>query len=487
MKRILAILGVLALLGTLFVFAAPTASAGDPPPEQLQIMNRGDDDIHITSISGCNWNGSPKLPATVGAGKSVWAQFDKPGSGCEATVVAADADLKCTMLASRSDEPGANTPTVDSNTVVKIYGIGFGTAYFMTSDNCVKDNDLDIVKVITTIDPDTGYRTPLAQAALTEFDFTVKAWAESFAGGADTTSDCAGSNTSLTVGGEGFGFNFGFFADGGLVDVLNGYVDTEENEIVPCYFRVAEDELPAGWKFTFFNAFNGASPGEPGFVECVLDTDDDQRAQLTEPQLQDPIEDGACGVAFQNAALPVPIIVTKTFVGRTEYTTLDRADFHVFTPGNCSGIPIDPFGNLLGSTGLFRTVNASQDTQFVIAPPGTSDALPYAFAQTAGPSVPEGASPADEPVKCTTRVQETHAPDGCTPLGATGSNADGPYWEQTWDVGMESMVFPIVNDCAEVIPEPSVAPTSVPKKGAAAKPGAKKPSGGGTAAPKFTG
>ena len=80
---------------------------------------------------------------------------------------------------------------------------------------------------------------------------------------------------------------------------------------------------------------------------------------------------------------PVPITVTKTFVGRTEYTTTDRADFHVFTPGKCLGTPIDPFGNLLGSNGLFRTVNASQDTQYVIAPPGVPDALPYAFAWTA--------------------------------------------------------------------------------------------------------
>jgi hypothetical protein len=42
------------------------------------------------------------------------------------------------------------------------------------------------------------------------------------------------------------------------------------------------------------------------------------------------------------------------------------------------------------------------------------------------------------------------------------------------------MTFNIVNDCAE--PEPQVAPTVGPKK-----PGAKKPAGGGTAAPKFTG
>jgi hypothetical protein len=170
------------------------------------------------------------------------------------------------------------------------------------------------------------------------------------------------------------------------------------------------------------------------------------------------------------------VIVTKTFVGRDEYTTSERADFHVWMPNHCSGISIDPFGNLLGSTGTFRTVNASPDTQFVIGPEGIHP-LPSKYLDYNATFDSSG-----DVVKCTVRVQETHAPAGCTPLDNTGSNADGPYWEQSWDVGMISMEFNIVNDCTEPTPEPTVAPTSVPKK-----PGAKKPSGGGSTAPKFTG
>jgi hypothetical protein len=337
--------------------------------------------------------------------------------------------------------------------------VQFQTASASENGRCVQDKNLDIHK----------YTDNDAQASFTTFNFNVDAWSAYLPGVADTTCACADSTTTASTVGE---------TDAPVsLDVLNGYLVPASNSLVSCNYKVTED-VPAGWTLYDWGwepKCNGHSRnGEDGAVLAVMQADTIQNSPKGNPS-EGPAN---CNVWFDNEANPVPIIVTKTFVGRTEYTTLDRADFHVFTPGDCSGIPIDPFGNLLGSTGIFRTVNASQDTQFVIAPYGTSDALPYKFARTAEWNL------ADEAVKCTTRVQETHAPDGCTPQGATGSNADGPYWEQTWDVGMESLVFPIVNDCTAPTPEPSVAPTSVPKKGA---PGAKKPSGGGTAAPKFTG
>jgi hypothetical protein len=274
------------------------------------------------------------------------------------------------------------------------------------------------------------------------------------------TGVCSESNQVLTLDFNG-NYDLGdgevvWNFDGERAEVLNGYV--EGNKVVPCIFAVTE-LLPVGWHLLDIEVASNPRCGPGGPLPSI--SFDNATAVVT-PQFGE----SDCEVDFYNGMVPVPLIVTKTFTGRDYYTTIDRADFHLYTPGLCGTFPMDPFGGLLGSIGVFRTINASQLPQVVMALP------------TIIPAGPAGS--------CTYRIQENNAPDGCVALDPDGSNADGPYWEQTWVFGETTeMNFNIVNDCAETpepTPTPDVAPTTTPKK-----PGAKKPSSGGTAAPKFTG
>jgi len=254
-----------------------------------------------------------------------------------------------------------------------------------------------------------------------------------------------------------------------VVEVLNGYI--LNNEIVKCWYAVVEEGPAAGWTLDAIDANNHQSCG----TDNGPDEDLDLQMGLVSPQDYDD-----CDVDFDNSLDHIPLTVTKTFVGRDYYTTVDRADFHLNTPGLCGNFPFDPFGGLLGSVGVFRTINAAQDPQLVIWLPHVPAAfwtLDHIFIdddddKTAG--------------ACTYRIQENNAPEGCVAVSPDGSTADGPYWEQTWAPGTTEFLFNIVNDCSppEPDPTPEVAPTTAPKGHEA---GAKKPSSGGTAAPKFTG
>jgi hypothetical protein len=269
--------------------------------------------------------------------------------------------------------------------------------------------------------------------------------------------------------------------------VIVGYV--EDNAIVGCEYTVVETQV-VGWTLTDLDPDN--SPGQcwdldiptltaiadtlcmtDNFIGCDSAADDGE--DVSAGSCHEPRAD----INFENKLDPIPLTVTKTFTGRDYYTTVDRADFHLYTPGLCGAVPFDPFGGLLGSIGVFRTINASQLPQIVLAKPYVRGA------RFVGPEI-GGERLAGA---CTYRVQENNAPEGCVALNPDGSNADGPYWEQTWIPGETvAFNFNIVNDCAETpepTPTPDVAPTTTPKKPGA--PGAKKPSGGGTAAPKFTG
>ncbi|MGI9624467.1 MAG: hypothetical protein ACR2PK_16670, partial [Acidimicrobiales bacterium] len=474
MKRLLAVLGVFALLGTLFVLASSSPSSAEPtnsvPIGNVYTNNGSGNPISVTA-TGCGYTGETALTATPaeipGATDGTANGSILLDPGCEEfTVTAVDSLGQCTVE-SQPVSSGVSTDGlwVQSNSQV-VPGNFRGQVNFRTTNDCAKNNDITIDKDITdgsTISIDS------AAGSLTTFNYSITAWKDSIAGGADTDSPCAGSNTTAsTVGATGPG---GFPTGRITVEVLNGYI--VNNAVQTCWYGVFE-EVPTGWTLARIDATNG--DGSCG-TNNGPDSNVDAGVALVGPQtvIGGAAQSDNCDVDFDNELDPVPLTVTKTFTGRDYYTTIDRADFHVFSPGLCSGIPFDPFGGLLGSVGVFRTINASQLPQVVLATPDTI---------VAGWSFADG----DVAVPCTYRVQENNAPEGCTALNPDGSNADGPYWEQTWAPGTTEFVFNIVNDCAETpepTPEPTVAPTSTPKK--PGTPGAKKPSGGGTAAPKFTG
>ena len=436
MKRLLAILGVFALLGTLFVVATASPSAADTAGWTAE--NDGTTGtILVTAVPAVGDTVTWKVGPSSTVGK-------KLQTGVKYTITASDADGKC---------------LVNGGSVETIYDKGAWDPYEMwtwsvDTKTCATTNKI-------RIDKNVDHELDRHAGELMTWEYTITAvkWPSLAA----DTSACAGSNTTATVVGIPDGD-----AEETNVTVLNGY--PVAGKIFPCVYQVTEN-VPTGWTLDHIdfhtNSYCGDQIIDPEHSSDSLPTHDEDAATAW-VMVQGASED--CEVNFDNTLDHIPLTVTKTFTGREYYTTVDRADFHIYTPGLCGALPIDPFGGLVGNVGIYRTINASQQTQVVAWLPDTLAAGGH------GP--------------CTYRVQENNAPEGCVAVNPSGSDADGPYWEKTWKPGKTTAFnFNIVNDCAEVVPDPTpdptVAPTTAPKK--PGTPGAKKPSGGGSAAPKFTG
>ena len=422
MKRLLAILGVFALLGTLFVVATASPSAADTAGWTAK--NDGTTGTILVTAKPAvgdtvTWKVGPS--STVGK---------KLQTGVKYTITASDADTKC---------------LVNGGSVETIYDKGAWDPYEMWTWS------VDTGNCVGTMTIETEKRTdhPLDSHAV-ELSSYVMAIAANTAG-LGTENSTPQSAQCLPEP---------------IVITQNGGPDNDVTTTVPssviykgkvelCHYLVIEGLAPEGQTCVDVTGQLGPAVFPPTLPqgECAGATNGAIKTEV---------------ITFWNDLDHVPMTVTKTFTGREYYTTVDRGDFHIYTPGLCGALPIDPFGGLIGNVGIYRTINASQSPQVVAWLPDILKAGGH------GP--------------CTYRVQENNAPDGCTAVAPDGSDADGPYWDQTWAPGMTAMTFNIVNDCAEVpepTPEPTVAPTTAPKKPGA--PGAKKPSGGGSAAPKFTG
>jgi hypothetical protein len=428
--RALGILASGAVLATLFVVATVSPASADTARLTVYNTRSNRGPIEVTASSPCG----EIVKAVAPAGSQ---PFDLDES-CNWLLVAVDAAGRC--LVNNAEPPNSvgtsTTPGPDDNKAQVIMtdsgaepdALGF----YNTGGNCVLEPvHIQLEKEV----PEEDFHAAL----LSEFTYTVtplnKVLDGHQAGDGPCTADAGPYSVSPA-------------SPVATEPLIREYI--ENNTIFDCYYAVSE-LIPVGWTQVDWASFCGEFEPDAPVPTIII------------------LNGGQCDARFVNELDPIPLTVAKTFVGREYYTTIDRADFHMYTPGLCGAFPMDPFGGLLGSVGVFRTINASQLPQVVIA-------LPTIIA--AGPNGP-----------CTYRIQENNAPDGCVALDPDGSNADGPYWEQTWVPGETTeMNFNIVNNCAEVpepTPEPTVAPTTTPKKPGA--PGAKKPSGGGTAAPKFTG
>jgi hypothetical protein len=463
MKRLLAVVGVIALLATVSVVATSSPSAA-AEPIRVNVENTDVSSTIDVTFTGCGWTDGPH---SVAPSSAIDVELN---GGCVLwSVIGVDQLGQCTVLGdygiaevpdgrgvSVQDGEGTPFPRPPGNVLSDM--ITPDGRWFLNFDteDCVSNNDL-------RIDKNMEYELDEFAGNLMTWDFTITA--VKFPSRVADDGACGGSNTTASI--DGVPDN----STEAVVSVLNGYI--HQNQLIPCVYAVTET-VPIGWTLTGIDfddndSYCAGPDFRPAHDSDYLPTHDNDSATAW-VAVQYNNRNGSlrdyCEIDFYNALDPVPLVVTKTFTGRDYYTTIDRADFHIYTPGLCGTFPMDPFGGLLGSVGVFRTINASQLPQVVAALPNTI---------VAGPNGP-----------CTYRVQENNAPEGCTAMDPTGSNADGPYWEQTWVPGETTeFTFNIVNDCAEApepTPEPTVAPTSTPKK-----PGAKKPSGGGSAAPKFTG
>jgi hypothetical protein len=453
MKRFLAILGAFALLGTLFVLAtsASPAAANHVDDIKVNVENKsGSSTLDVTSNSP-NCGDGQGASLAPGTSQNLYLNGD-----CnDWSVTAVDAAGKCTIEGvygnweagrEASQAGGKSLPYPPGNV---LSGIKLGFGYWINFDTAkciVEGTGLHVEKFVDF--PFT------AEAALTDFTVIVTPLNADFDAPQEEGGPCTAASTHTLT--PDMGPRFEYVYDAAWIDPIVLQYITAGNGFGTCAYGVSE-LVPTGWSFYDYES------------NCDVGFDD----SITPTVIVVPVGafDGDCNVYLENVLDPIPLTVTKTFTGRDHYTTVDRADFHLYTPGLCGNLPFDPFGGLLGSVGLFRTINASQLPQVVMYLPHVPGAL-WGLGGDAG--------------VCTYRVQENNAPEGCTAVAPDGSNADGPYWEQTWVPGATTeFTFNIVNDCAdtpEPTPEPTVAPTSTPKK-----PGAKKPSGGGTAAPKFTG
>ncbi|MGI9611223.1 MAG: hypothetical protein ACR2NL_13095 [Acidimicrobiia bacterium] len=464
MKRAVALIGVLALLGTLFVLASSSPASAEPNSVEVQNAHGWPTDsanpITVTA-AGCGWT-REAVPVEIAANATGQIELD---TSCDGWVITAvDSTGACTIEYDAGvlpDQVSAEGTWLPGDSV-EVDGNYDGAVAFRTSNTCAREFPYEISKDMTKYYEDND-RSDDPAGALTTFTFE-------FANDDDRCTEGA----TYTVTGEDLPPPEPHGSDDVDFPVISGYI--ENNMLVACNYTTTEIGPPPGWTLDMIFVSDGESCTEVTLSEAKAETDGVCAAE--ESGGDDKYE-----VNFLNSLDPIPLTVTKTFVGRDYYTTVDRGDFHMFMPGLCGNIPVDPFGGLLGSVGVFRTINASQYPQIVFALPSVPAAL------YTEPKLEEFEGRNDPPAApCTYRVQENNAPEGCVALDPTGSDADGPYWEQTWVSG-ETLAFDfnIVNDCSdpEPTPEPTVAPTTTPKK--PGTPGAKKPSSGGSAAPKFTG
>jgi hypothetical protein len=419
MKRLLCVLGMFGLfaVGQAVVASSPAAAAGS-----AQIHNEGPVDLTVTAANtACD-----PVTTTVRANSTRNMSLD---SDCVYRFTAVG---KCVVETYIDDgwRPTNMTALLAGDTVeVRFRGV-------QSAETCLSGNlGLEIDKDVPDADDAAGQLTTFT------FDLTP------------SSDSCTAAQTIDLVGGEGTPD-----LSMKIVQVVSSYIDN--NSVMSCKYTVAEN-VPMGWAFSHFDVDEGSWSLDEAAAKATLDA----RASL--------LDDGRADINFWNDLEDVPIYVDKTYEGRDYYTTVDRSDFHLWLPGHCGQVPVDPSGGLLGSAGIFRTINASQEAQVVWA-------LPDSIVAADGPRGPQ---------PCTIRLQENNMPEGCTASDADGEDADGPYWEQTWVPNeTTAFVFLVVNECAEPVPEPT--PTASPTAGPQstdAKKGHSMPSGGGSTAPKFTG
>ena len=395
MKRLLAIFGVFALLGTLFVIAtAVPSAAGTAGWTAKNTGTTGTIQVIATPATGevVKWKVGPASTA----GK-------KLQTGVEYSITAVDADHRCTVdggtlkgviYSSGSWNVKSGSWSVTKTCAAQGSIVTQKRSTHVFDRGAVKQSTYKFSIAPTTDNPDTAQKNDWP-------------WA----------NQCGDPLIVTQKGGK---------ANDVKTSVPASVI--YKNEVKPCPYNVVELTPPAGQKCVYPNA----SSFGPSQAPAVCGT------LVVGP-------DNPTYVEFGNKVKKVPLTVTKTFRGRDYYTTVDRADFHIYTPGLCGTLPIDPFGGLLGSAGVYRTINASQSPQIVIYLP---DIL-----KAGGTG------------RCTYRVQENNLPQGCTAVNPTGRNADGPYWEKTWKPGMTAMVFDIVNNCSQTALCFGMTPTIIAKPG----------------------
>lgn len=433
LKKALSIVGACGLLLSALALVGTPASAATTA---FTAINRGDDPLDVVADSACS-----KEEATVAADSQSVLSLD---TACNYTVTVTDAAGLCTVEGRESSEDGWSTSGYQVAVSVDDGGADPDRWRFRTTGDCL------VPTAVIEIDKDVESEVDEYAAAQTTFTFSVTPWDLT---NSKALADGGACSDQSTQSGQGGTDGAGSIAQ---VTVVNGFIAA--NAIAYCSYAVTES-VPKGWTLIEVDADEECDESE--------DTDEIKRSiellaeatVILTPTFVGGDEDDECEAEFVNDLNPLPLSVTKTFVGRDFYTTVDRADFHLFTPGFCGSFAIDPFGGLIGSEGVYRTINASQLSQVVIA---------LLDAPAAGPNG-----------VCTYRIQENGMPEGCTALDPEGSDADGPYWEQTWVPGeTTNFVFNIVNDCSR--PEPTPDPDSDHLL-----PGGKKP--GGDLNPKFTG
>lgn len=420
MKRLLCTLGIFGLLaaGVVAVAASPVSAAST-----ATIYNDGDVELIVTAA---NTTCKPVTKA-VGAGDNATMNLDP---ACNYYYSAVGSCVVETYLDGGWKQTNKTPLLLGADVEARFRALNDD------AERCLTPKlDLEIDKDVSEWDNAAGQ--------LTTFTFAVTPNSES----------CTDAQSIDLLGGEGV-------PDQSMkvLSVISSFM--QNNAVRSCKYTVAED-VPAGWSFSHFDLDDGVWTLNEASAKATVDA----RASY--------FEDGEADINFWNDLDAVPIYVDKTFTGRDYYTTIDRSDFHLWLPGLCGQILVDPFGGLLGSVGIFRTINASQETQIVWA-------LPDSVVAADGPRGPQ---------PCTYRLQENNAPDGCVAVSPDGEDADGPYWEQTWVPGeTTAFVFLVVNDCTppDATPTPTVAPTTAPAPPGSKK-GAAQPSGGASTVPKFTG